>query len=412
MLIFSIIILIFLSAFFSASETSFFNIKKYQKVSSKVELLLKKPRELLTFILVGNTLVNIAIGSIAANYTLNVIQYQTSLSKENLLFLEVILVTVVILIFGEIIPKSFAIKYSVYFSNLISYPYMVLLKIFKPLFFIFYKISDLIIKLSPFKKEETFDSEEELKMLTELVEKEGTIKHTESEMIQSVFDFDDKLVKEILTPRVDIVGIDSKSSLDKVMDLITNKKFSKIPVYVDTIDDIKGILYAKDIIPYLMGSRSSVNLLKLSRIPLFIPETKPIDDLLDDFKIKKKNIAIAVDEWGGTSGLVTLEDIVEEVMGELRDPYDNQEYLFEKISDNNYIVDGSIKIYDLEENINIDFPDIREYDTLAGFIFDELGEIPKKGQKINYKNYIFTVLEIIKNRIDKIKIVKNEEWAK
>ena len=409
MLIFSIIILIFLSAFFSASETSFFNIKKYQKVSSKVELLLKKPRELLTFILVGNTLVNIAIGSIAANYTLNVIQYQTSLSKENLLFLEVILVTVVILIFGEIIPKSFAIKYSVYFSNLISYPYMVLLKIFKPLFFIFYKISDLIIKLSPFKKEETFDSEEELKMLTELVEKEGTIKHTESEMIQSVFDFDDKLVKEILTPRVDIVGIDSKSSLDKVMDLITNKKFSKIPVYVDTIDDIKGILYAKDIIPYLMGSRSSVNLLKLSRIPLFIPETKPIDDLLDDFKIKKKNIAIAVDEWGGTSGLVTLEDIVEEVMGELRDPYDNQEYLFEKISDNNYIVDGSIKIYDLEENIDIDFPDIREYDTLAGFIFDELGEIPKKGQKINYKNYIFTVLEIIKNRIDKIKIVKNEE---
>jgi len=409
MLIFSIIILIFLSAFFSASETSFFNIKKYQKVSSKVELLLKKPRELLTFILVGNTLVNIAIGSIAANYTLNVIQYQTSLSKENLLFLEVILVTIVILIFGEIIPKSFAIKYSVYFSNLISYPYMVLLKIFKPLFFIFYKISDLIIKLSPFKKEETFDSEEELKMLTELVEKEGTIKHTESEMIQSVFDFDDKLVKEILTPRVDIIGIDSKSSLDKVMDLITNKKFSKIPVYVDTIDDIKGILYAKDIIPYLMGSRSSVNLLKLSRIPLFIPETKPIDDLLDDFKIKKKNIAIAVDEWGGTSGLVTLEDIVEEVMGELRDPYDNQEYLFEKISDNNYIVDGSIKIYDLEENIDIDFPDIREYDTLAGFIFDELGEIPKKGQKINYKNYIFTVLEIIKNRIDKIKIVKNEE---
>ena len=409
MLVFSIIILIFLSAFFSASETSFFNIKKYQKVSSAVEILLKKPRELLTFILVGNTLVNIAIASIAANYTLNVIQYQTSISKENLLFLEVILVTIVILIFGEIIPKSFAIKYSVYFSNLISLPYIILLKVFKPIFFIFYKISDLIIKLSPFKKEETFDSEEELKMLTELVEKEGTIKHTESEMIQSVFDFDDKLVKEILTPRVDIIGIDSKSSLDKVMDLITNKKFSKIPVYVDTIDDIKGILYAKDIIPYLMGSRSSINLLKLSRIPLFIPETKPIDDLLDDFKVKKKNIAIAVDEWGGTSGLVTLEDIVEEVMGELRDPYDKQEYLFEKINDNNYIVDGSIKIYDLEENIDIDFPDIREYDTLAGFIFDELGEIPKKGQKINYKNYVFTVLDIIKNRIDKIKIIKNEE---
>tara|TARA_B110000116_G_scaffold218681_1_gene196290 strand:- start:1218 stop:2447 length:1230 start_codon:yes stop_codon:yes gene_type:complete len=409
MLIFVIIILIILSAFFSASETSFFNIKKHQKVSSKVEFLLKKPRELLTFILVGNTFVNIAIGSIAANYTLNVIQFQTSLSKENLLFVEVILVTIVILIFGEIIPKSFAIRYSIYFSNLISLPFTILLKVFKPIFFIFYKISDLIIKLSPFKKEETFDSEEELKMLTELVEKEGTIQHTESEMIQSVFEFDDKLVKEILTPRVDIVGIDSKSTLDEVMDLITNKKFSKIPVYVDTIDDIKGILYAKDIIPYLMGSRSSINLLKLSRIPLFIPETKAIDDLLEDFKIKKKNIAIAVDEWGGTSGLVTLEDIVEEVMGELRDPYDKQEYLFKKINDNNYIVDGSIKIYDLEENIDIDFPDIREYDTLAGFIFDELGEIPKKGQKINYNNFVFKVFDIIKNRIDKVEIVKNDE---
>ena len=409
MLIFVIIILIILSAFFSASETSFFNIKKHQKVSSKVKSLLKKPRELLTFILVGNTFVNIAIGSIAANYTLNVIQFQTSLSKENLLFVEVILVTIVILIFGEIIPKSFAIRYSIYFSNLISLPFTILLKVFKPIFFIFYKISDLIIKLSPFKKEETFDSEEELKMLTELVEKEGTIQHTESEMIQSVFEFDDKLVKEILTPRVDIVGIDSKSTLDEVMDLITNKKFSKIPVYVDTIDDIKGILYAKDIIPYLMGSRSSINLLKLSRIPLFIPETKAIDDLLEDFKIKKKNIAIAVDEWGGTSGLVTLEDIVEEVMGELRDPYDKQEYLFKKINDNNYIVDGSIKIYDLEENIDIDFPDIREYDTLAGFIFDELGEIPKKGQKINYNNFVFKVFDIIKNRIDKVEIVKNDE---
>ena len=406
MLIFSIIILIFLSAFFSASETSFFNIKKYQKVSSQVELLLKKPRELLTFILVGNTLVNIAIGSIAANYTLNVIQYQTSLSKENLLFLEVILVTVVILIFGEIIPKSFAIKYSVYFSNLISYPYMVLLKIFKPLFFIFYKISDLIIKLSPFKKEETFDSEEELKMLTELVEKEGTIKHTESEMIQSVFDFDDKLVKEILTPRVDIVGIDSKSSLDKVMDLITNKKFSKIPVYVDTIDDIKGILYAKDIIPYLLGSRPEINLLSISREPFFVPEQKKLDDLLLDFKSKRTNIAIVVDEWGGTSGLVTLEDVVEEVIGEIHDPFDKAESNIMIGKDNSIIVDASISIYDLEEQTDIIFPESedRDFDTLGGLILDLVGDIPKRNDSVKYQNRIYTVKNIIGNRINKVHI--------
>ena len=401
----TLIILIILSAFFSASETSFFNIKKHQSTSGRVAKLLSRPRELLTFILVGNTFVNIAIGSIAANYTINVIANKiTGFSQDQLLFAEVFLVTLIILIFGEIIPKTFAIKQSVYFSNMISIPITLLFTILKPFFFVFYKFSDLIIKLNPFKKEQIFDSEEELKMVTEIVEQEGTIQQTESNMIQSVFEFDDKLVKEILTPRVDIVAISSKMELDQAMDLIKNKKFSKIPVYRDTIDNIEGILYAKDIIPYLTGPRSGVSLLKLSREPFFVPETKPIDDLLEDFKLKKKNLAIAVDEWGGTSGLVTLEDIVEEVMGELSDPYDSEEYSFRKIKDNNFIVEGSIKIYDLEENINVEFPNIREYDTLAGFIFDKLGDIPTVNEVVDYKNFSFKVIKIKKNRIDKVEI--------
>ena len=143
-----------------------------------------------------------------------------------------------------------------------------------------------------------FDTEEELKMLTEIVEEEGTIEELESDMIQSVFEFNDKLVKEILTPRVDIVAINANSNLDEVMDIISQKKFSKIPIYEENIDNIKGILYAKDIIPYLIGSRPKINL-KLSRLPFFIPETKPIDDLLEEFKNKRTNIAVVVDEWGG-----------------------------------------------------------------------------------------------------------------
>ena len=400
-----LIILIILSAFFSASETAFFNIKEHQKTSKRVAKLLSKPRELLTFILVGNTLVNVAIGSIAANYTINVIAKQTTMfSKEQLLLMEVLLITLIILIFGEIFPKTFAIRRSVYFSNMISIPITFLLTVLKPFFFVFYKFSDLIITLNPFKKEQAFDSEEELKMVTEIVEQEGTIQETESNMIRSVFEFDDKLVKEILTPRVDIIAIDSKMELDQAMDLIKDKKFSKIPVYQDSIDNIVGILYAKDIIPYLTGTRTDVNLLKLSREPFFIPETKPIDDLLEDFKIKKKNLAIAVDEWGGTSGLVTLEDVVEEVMGELSDPYDSEEYSFRKVKDNNFIVEGSIKIYDLEENINAEFPDVREYDTLAGFILDKLGDIPKVGETVGYEKFSFKVIEVKKNRIDKVEI--------
>ena len=404
-----IIILLIISGFFSASETSFFNLKKHEKVNKDVKQLLDKPRELLTFILIGNTLANIAIGSIAASYTINVLSKNfIYLTKENLLFLEVIFITVIILIFGEIIPKTFAVNRSIYFSNLMSIPIIFLLKLFRPFFIIFYKISDFIIRINPFTKEKTFDTEEELIMLTELVEKEGTIQETESNMIQSVFQFDNKLVKEILTPRVDIIAINSTASLDDAMDLITNKKFSKIPVYKENIDNILGILYAKDIIPYLMGSRPKINLINLSRDPLFVPETKPIDDLLDDFKNKKKNIAIAVDEWGGTSGLVTLEDVIEEVVGEVSDPYDNEEYSFRKISNGNYIVEGAIKIYDLEENIDIKFPDIREYDTLAGYILDAIGNIPKEGEKVNYKNYLFKVIKLNKNRIDEVEIKRNK----
>jgi len=404
-----IFILLIISGFLSASETSFFNLKKHEKVNKKVKKLLDKPRELLTFILIGNTLANIAIGSIAASYTINVLAKKfTNIPTENLLFLEVIIITLIILIFGEIIPKTFAVNRSIYFSNLISIPIIFLLKVFKPFFIIFYKISDFIIQINPFTKEKTFDTEEELIMLTELVEEEGTIQRTESDMIQSVFEFDDKLVKEILTPRVDIVAVNSTASLDEAMDLITNKKVSKIPVYKETIDNILGILYAKDIIPYLMGSRPKINLVNLSRDPLFVPETKPIDDLLMDFKNKKRNIAIAVDEWGGTSGLVTLEDVIEEVVGEVGDPYDHEEYSFRKISKGHYLVEGAIKIYDLEENIDINFPDIREYDTLAGYILDSIGDIPKEGEKVNYGEYIFKVIKLKKNRIDQVEIKRNK----
>jgi putative hemolysin len=228
-------------------------------------------------------------------------------------------------------------------------------------------------------------------------------------MIQSVFEFKNKLVKEILTPRVDLVSLDSSQSLDDAMDTIMKDKFSKIPVYKDSIDNIKGVLYAKDVIPYLIGSRPELDLLKITREPYFIPETKPIDDLLKEFKTKKTNIAIAVDEWGGTSGIVTLEDIVEEVMGELRDPYDREEYEIITKKDGNIITDGSIKIYDLEEALDVEFPDKREYDTLAGYILDNLGDIPDKGAEVNFKKYKFKVVTLDTNRIDKVEIIKNEE---
>jgi len=403
-LIFIFIILIILSAFFSSLETALFHLKSHQKINKVVEKLLKNPKKLLASLLTGNTIVNISIGSLAAYYTLENFGKDSAYSNQTLLLIEVILVTVVLLIFGEIIPKTYAIVKSDKLANFLAKILDVVIKLIYPITFIFLKITELIIWILPIKKEETFDSEEELKMLAEIGEEEGALKQTESDMIQSVFEFKNKLIKEILTPRVDVIALSSSDTLDMVMDLIMEKKYSKIPVYKDTIDNIKGIVYAKDIIPYLMGSRPEIEILKLAREPYFVPETKPIDELLQEFKIKKTNIAIVVDEWGGTSGIITLEDVVEEVMGELSDPFDEEEYEIIKNKDGTIIVDGSIKIYDLLENFEIDFPDDREYDTLAGFILDIVGDIPEKGHIVKFHNFQFKVVNVESNRIDKIEI--------
>ena len=405
-MIYIIIILLIFSAFFSSLETALFHLKSSSNKNEVVKELLKKPKKLLSNLLTGNTIVNIAIGSLSAAYTLNVISPNSSLSVSNLLFIQVTIITFILLIFGEVIPKTYAIVKSEKLANSSAKLLRLILKIIYPVAFVFHKITDLIVKLLPIKKEQAFDSEEELIMLAEVGEEEGTLDHEESDMIQSVFEFKNKLVKEIQTPRVDISALDSTSSLDDAMDLIMKKKFSKIPVYKDTIDNIKGILYAKDIIPYLIGSRPSIDLLKLTRSPYFTPETKPIDEVLQEFKIKKTSIAVVVDEWGGTSGLLTLEDIVEEVMGEFRDPYDSEEYEIIDQDDGSKIVDGSINIYDIEEYFNINFPDDRDYDTLAGFILDSIGDIPKKGQEVKFDKFIFKVILLDQNRIEKIKVFK------
>ena len=261
-----------------------------------------------------------------------------------------------------------------------------------------------MMKLFTVKKEKIFDTEEELKILAEVSEEQGTLKSEESEMIQSIFEFRDKTVHEIMTPRVDMIALPSSASMDKLMDIIKEEQYSKIPIFKDKIDNIRGILYAKDILPYLLGSRPKVSLLTLSREPFFVPESKKLDELLNDFKLKKTNIAIVVDEWGGTSGLVTLEDVVEEVIGEIRDPFDQEDSEIRLMKDGHYIVNGSVNIYDIEETLKIDFPEDRDYDTLGGFMFDAFGDIPKVEESTDFLSRTFTVKQLEGNRIEKVMI--------
>jgi len=401
------IFLLILSAFFSGTETAYFHIRKHRKETpKKIKSVLDSPQRLLVSLLTGNTIVNVSIASLAAYITAGFADDYTW-SKSTLILMEVLVVSVVVLIFGEILPKMIAIKYSKEYALKMYTPLKIMMFILSPIAQGFNAITNVVIKIIPFRKEKIFDSEEELKILAELGEEEGTLQEEESDMIQSIFDFKEKTVGEIITPRVDIVSLKSDESIDKAMDIIGERQFSKIPIYKDTIDNIKGILYAKDIIPYLMGSRPNVNLQTLARQPFFVPETKPIDDLMEEFKLRKTSIAIVVDEWGGTEGLVTLEDVVEEVMGEIRDPYDQEESNVLKQSDGSFIVKGSITIYDLEEETDIEFPEDRDYDTLGGFILDILTDIPQTGEQVEFNDMVFTVQTVENNRIGKIKIQIN-----
>ena len=401
-------ILLILSAFFSGSETAFMNLKLHRKgISSKFKSILKNEELFLTSVLIANTVINISIAVICIKLTQNF--NLDNIPKYLIWIIEIFFVGLLILLFGEILPKRIAVKQSLKFAKITYFPLIFFLKIITPLAFIINYIINLIIALFPFiNKEKVFDTEEELRMVTELGEEEGTIQEEESDMIQSVLEFDNKMLREVMTPRVDITSISSKSTLDDLMDLIKEKKYSKIPLHDDNVDKIKGIIYAKDILPYLIGSRPrDIKISSFGKEALFVPENKPIDDMLDEFKEKKTQIAIVVDEWGGTAGLVTVEDIVEEVLGEIRDPYDIEKELFTKLDHYNYVLDAKIGIYDVEEELNINFPEDRDYDTLGGYIFFQLEKIPEKGESVIYKKWSFEVISIIDNRIQKVKAKKN-----
>jgi len=400
------IILIMASGVLSGSETAFFHLKSNsKKISKNVKNLLKDPQKLLSTFLTGNTIVNIALASMATLITKNIAiknNYDISFS----ILIQIIIVTIIILIFGEILPKIIAIRNSESFANKSFYVIKFLEFLFLPISLVFYFITNTVIKTFRLKKEKIFDSEQELKILTSISQQQGTLQSEESNMIHSIFDFKDKTVHEIMIPRVDMIALPTDATIDVIMDLIKDQQYSKIPIFKESVDNIKGILYAKDLIPYLVGSRPQINLLALTREPFFVPEQKSLDDLLLDFKEKRTNIAIVVDEWGGTSGLVTLEDVVEEVIGEVHDQFDKNESNIKKIDDNSIIVDASISIYDLEEQTDIVFPDSedRDFDTLGGLILDLLGDIPKKNDSVKYKNRIYTVKNIEGNRINKVHI--------
>ena len=410
--------LLIASAFFSGSETAFFSLTPAQlerfknspsRAEQRVSQLLNTPRQLLITIVLGNTMVNITIASLAAILT-------TRLSRilefnENLVvLLDVLVVTFVILILSEILPKVIAVRnpesFSRRFAVLLSAFYYLLYPISYPLS----RFTRFLQSRTGFSEDKTLLTEEELKTLAEVGEEQGMLQKDEKEMIHSIFEFGETTVKEIMVPRTDMIIVDINTTLSELMKLVKKKLHSRIPVYKNRIDNIIGILYVKDLPPYLSKrKREKIELEKMVRPAFFVPEQKKIDELLREFQEEHIHMALVVDEYGGVSGLVTLEDIIEEIVGEIQDEYDKEPPLFERIDNNTFVVDGRMPLEEVNEKLEMDLPTEEGVETISGFILNILGSLPREKEQINYQGYNFIVEKINRNRILKVRIEKITE---
>jgi len=416
-LIFEVIALlsfIILSAFFSGTETALFSLNKLQlkKIQKEEEnnwrvkliiRLLDDPQRTLISILIGNIFVNIAASSLATYLAIKLFgNIGIGIASGIMIF--------IILVFGEIIPKSLAVANAEKISKKVARPIEIisiglfpLIKFFKIIISALYYFSRM--KKTKEKKEIT---EEDLITLIDMGKDEGVIKEEEKKMIRNIFEFGDTMVKEVMIPRVDMACIPSDTKLGSILKLIKKMGHSRIPVYEETIDNIIGILYAKDLLGIYeqwYTSKEKFDLKGIIREAYFVPENKKIDELLDIFRKDRIQIAIAIDEYGGTVGLITMEDVVEEVVGEIIDEYDKEIKLYEMIGDNTVIADAIISIDKINEILNIKIPE-NSFETLGGFIFDLLGRVPKKDEKIRYQNCHMIIEQVVKNRIRRVKIVK------
>lgn len=412
----SIVGFLVLSAFFSGSETAFFSLSKIQlkkleksknKSSKRILRLLNNPKELLIIILLGNTIVNVAAASTAALIAISVGEnYLQHFSQSILMIIEIIIMTILLLIFGELAPKLLAFSSPEKTARSSSF----ILEIIKYLFWPIIKILELISSIFSIKKrkaEQTDITSEDFKNLIRSKTTQHTLEENEKRIITSIFRFSSTDAKKIMTPRVDIAGVDTSEGLQKVKDMIINSGHSKIPIYKTNIDNIIGIIYAKDII--LNPKRQSIS--SLLRPPLFVTENTKIQNLLNKFKRRKIQIAIIVDEYGGTEGLVTLEDILEELVGEIRDEYDKEKPNIVKQNKNTFILNGMYSISELNDKFILDI-DEEKYDNLADFIYDHFNKVPEENESFKYKDLVkFTVKQVKARRIQYItlEVINNSD---
>ena len=412
-----ILILLLSSAFFSGSEVALFSLdqKKLDSTFNKTGIiyryllsLINSPRRLLVTILIGNTVVNVSLSIISVSIAFDFAKH-FNYSIDIILSIQILIVTVLILLFGELFPKVLASKNPIKFAKIIAIPLNICSIIIYPVAESLTEIIKLSSTKLSFDKTKSALTKEELVDLANIGKEKGTIVEDEHSLISSIVAFSSLSVDEVMTPRVDMIAVSIADSYENIVKIITESGHSRIPVYKNNIDEIVGIIFAKDLLIYIKkpGAISDFKINDLLKKPLFIPETKLINELLREFQEKKIHLAIVVDEYGGTSGLISLEDIIEEVIGEIWDEFDKEENPISKLSDSQFLVLGKAKLDEINErlNTNIIFEQ-DDYDTIGGYILHKVGNIPKEGFSFQENGLNYTVKEIHKKRIKKVIIEK------
>jgi gliding motility-associated protein GldE len=408
-------ILLLLSALVSGSEVAFFSLTRQEiaqcRVSQKstektIYQLIKDPKRLLATILISNNFINVAIVTLATFITWRIVGTNT---VEGMVVLILTLVTTfTIVFFGEVIPKVYANPNSMKFARKTAGMIKMANIIFKPLSLILLAVSDIIEKRIERKGYQV--SKEELHKALELTTGEETTEE-EKEILRGIVNFGTLSVKQVMKSRLDITAFDIEVHFHELMDKINKCGFSRIPVFRETIDKIEGILYIKDLLPYL-ERKEDFKWQNLLRPGYFVPENKKIDSLLKDFQDKRVHMAIVVDEYGGTSGLITLEDIIEEIVGEIRDEFDDDDIVFNKLDENTYVFEGKTSLNDFCKVLGVDvdiFGSVKgESESLGGLILELHSKLPRIGEKIRFERFVFTIVAVDNRRIKRIRVFKNK----
>jgi putative hemolysin len=397
-----LVVLLALSAFFSASETAFYSVDRFKleklvqkkaKGALKLQKLKENQNKLLITILVMNNVVNIGGASLAAAIALRILPGNIGVA------ISTFLMTFFILVFGEITPKSFATNHSVKFALKISGIMSFLVLILTPITWFLEKLTKFFVG----NKSKDSLTEEEVKLFVSLGLEDGAIDKDEKEIIHNVFRLDDLTVEEAMTPRVDMVMLEKNQTLKQLKKFLKETPYSKVPVYDEDEDNIVGIFNVRDALQYV-GRKLDVKISTLIRDPFFVPRTKKIGDLLKEFQSKKVHVAIVVGDHGGVLGLITLEDILEELVGEIAEEKDD-EFEMKIINEKTLVVEGGMELDQVNKELDIDLVS-REFNTVAGFLLEKLDRFPKKGEKFTFNNVKFEILKAKEHKIEKVKIIK------